>query len=62
MRFGDVLRFNRFIFKLDIYNESLFNKSLNMIFLLNSITYKKRVKSALRLYNAFKQLNLFSYQ
>ena len=55
MCFGGVLHFHRFMFKLKIYNESLFNKSFrliinfcNIIFPLNSIT----------LQSAFQQLTL----
>ena len=32
MRFADVIRFHRFMLKLLIYNEGLFNKNFRLIF------------------------------
>ena len=56
------MSFHRFMFKLVIYNESLFNKSFklihhlysfNIVFTLNLITYPKELKNVICFQNRF---------
>ena len=68
MRFGCVLRFHRFMFKLVIIIKVYLTRVLDkliiynfywIIFLLNSITYPKELKKAICFQNAFQQITLY---